>query len=101
MVSVKKEDANRIAIVAVGYNRLNSIKRLLGSLLAASYEIDSVPLVISIDCSGDTELYEYVENFNWPFGNKYVQIQQERLGLKEHIYRCGDLSLYFRAIVLL
>jgi len=89
-----------IAIVVVGYNRIKSLSRLLDSLVHAKYDADNVPLVISIDCSGDEELYTYVRDFEWPHGDKHVNIQKERLGLKEHIYQCGDLTRFFKAIVL-
>ena len=52
---------DKVAIVVVGYNRIKSIRRLLNSLLVAKYPNDDVPLVISIDCSGDLELYSYVQ----------------------------------------
>lgn len=91
----------KIAIVVVGYNRIKSMRRLLNSLANAHYEHDDIPLVISIDCSGDTELYQYVQQFDWKHGSKYVNIQDKRLGLKNHIIQCGDLTKYFRAIILL
>ncbi|MEG1916923.1 MAG: hypothetical protein RR061_09635 [Muribaculaceae bacterium] len=94
------ENQTKIAIVAIGYNRLVSLARLLDSLLNAEYHTDA-PLIISIDCSGCTELYDFVQNFEWPFGDKYVNIQQKRLGLKNHIFQCGDLSKYFKAVILL
>ena len=92
---------DRLAICVVGYNRLYSIKRLLQSLLWARYDMENVPLVISIDCSGATDLYAYVNEFEWPFGKKYVIIREERLGLKEHILRCGDLSQQFKGVIIL
>ena len=95
------ENRSRIAIVVVGYNRLKSIKRLLESLLNADYSNFNVPLIISVDCSGDEPLYEYVRTFSWPYGDKYLNIQQERLGLKNHIYQCGDLTRFFKAVILL
>ena len=97
----KTEDQNSIAIVVVGYNRLREVKRLLGSLQDAKYETNKVPLVISIDASGKTELYDYVRSFEWKHGNKYVNIQEERLGLKEHIFQCGDLTESFRGVIIL
>ena len=90
-----------IAIVVVGYNRLPGLKRLLQSLIEADYPSQNVPLVISIDASGCTELYQYVQAFEWPFGDKYVNIEESRLGLKGHILQCGDLTKFFRAIILL
>lgn len=95
------DNKNKIAIVVVGYNRLTSIKRLLQSLLDADYSNKDIPLVISVDCSGDEQLYEYVNTFKWPHGDKYVRIQESRLGLKKHIIECGNLTKYFKAIVLL
>lgn len=101
MMRIKERDKDKVAIVVVGYNRIRPIQRLLKSLLIAKYDIEGVPLVISIDCSGDEELYEYVKSFQWPYGNKYINIQQERLGLRNHIIQCGDLTEQFRAIILL
>lgn len=92
---------DRIAVVVVGYNRLKSIKRLLSSLLKANYPSNNIPLVISIDCSGDENLYDFVRSFEWPFGDKYLIIHEKRLGLKDHIFSCGDLTQYFKAIILL
>lgn len=92
----------RIAIVSVGYNRLKSQVRQLSALTRADYSgFDNVPLIISIDCSGDTELYDYVLNYEWPHGDKYVIIRETRMGLKEHILACGDLTQYFKGIILL
>lgn len=96
-----KLDKDKIAIVAVGYNRINSMRRLLDSLSKAKYEYTDIPLVISIDCSGDRELYDYVQQFKWSYGQKYVNIQEKRLGLKKHILQCGDLTQYFRAVIIL
>lgn len=92
---------SKIAIVVVGYNRLASIKRLLQSLLDAKYPKKDIPLVISIDCSGDEQLYKYVKDFRWPYGDRYIRIQETRLGLKKHIIECGNLTKYFKAIILL
>ena len=95
------ENKDVYAIVSVGYNRLESQKRLLESLKNADYTgYANVPLVISIDCSGDELLYEYVHKFEWPHGDKHVIIRKERLGLKKHILVCGDLTQHFKGIVL-
>lgn len=101
LLEVKQEDNNKIAIVVVGYNRIGSIIRLLNSLQAAKYEHEDIPLVISIDASGDEELYDYVRQFEWEHGTKYVNIQKERLGLRGHILQCGGLTQYFRAVIIL
>ena len=101
MLLEDKRNKDKTAIVVVGYNRLNSIKRLLGSLIRAQYSSVDVPLYISIDASGDAELYEYVNSFEWPYGDKYTNIQEERLGLRKHIIQCGNLTKFFKAIILL
>lgn len=91
----------KIAIVAVGYNRIDSMRRLFMSLSLAQYPSNDIPLYISIDASGDTELYDYVRNYEWVHGDKYVNIQEERLGLRKHIIQCGDLTKYFKAVIIL
>lgn len=97
---VKNKDL--FAIVSVGYNRLSSQRRLLSSLLRADYTgYDSIPLVISIDNGGNKELEDYADNFEWPYGDKYVIKHQERLGLKNHILSCGDLTQFFKGVILL
>lgn len=96
------ENKELFAIVSVGYNRLDSQKRLLELLKSADYSgYANVPLIISIDCSGDEPLYEYARNYEWPHGDKYVFIREKRLGLKDHILSCGDLSRHFKGIILL
>lgn len=94
------DNKQRIAVVAIGYNRIESIKRLLASLSNAHYST-SVPLVISIDASGCQPLYDYVNAFKWEHGDKYVFIKEGRLGLRDHILACGDLTKYFKAVVIL
>lgn len=96
-----QKNKEKIAIVVVGYNRINSISRLMKSLVEAEYSSEDVPLVISIDCSGNQDLYRYVRDFSWPYGEKYVNIHETRLGLKNHIFQCADLTEYFKAIILL
>lgn len=95
------ENKNKIAIVVVGYNKLHGLLRLLDALNNAYYDIPDVPLVISVDASGNEELYDYVRKFEWKHGNKIVNIQKERLGLKKHIFQCASLSEKFKGIILL
>ena len=97
----KKSNRNKLAIVCVGYNRLNSLKCLFSSLEKASYPTNDIPLVISIDASNDNDVYSFVKEYKWKFGEKYVNIQDTRLGLKSHIYKCADLSQYFKGVIIL
>ena len=96
-----KSDKSAIAVVVVCYNRPASAKRLLDSLNVANYPNANIPLIISVDCSENEEMYDLARNFEWKHGPKYPVIHAERLGLKKHIYECGDLSEYFKAIILL
>ena len=95
------KNKERIAIVAIGYNRQAGLSRLLDSVNDAVYDIPEVPLFISIDASGDQKLYEYVKGFEWKHGPKFVNIQEERLGLKNHIFQCMSLSKYFKGVIIL
>lgn len=95
------ENKDKIAIVTVGYNRLEGLKRLLNSIDRSHFSDNDIPLVISIDASGDEELYSFARNFKWNHGQKYVNIEIERLGLKNHIFQCGDLTKFFKGIILL
>ena len=97
----KISNKDRIAIVAVGYNRPKALSRLLDSVSNAQYEVPDVPLVISIDASGNQELYDFVNEYQWNHGQKYVNIQSERLGLKDHIFQCMSLSCYFKGVIIL
>lgn len=92
---------DKVAIVVVGYNRLGGMKRLMSSLLNASYPNKDVPLILSIDASGNGELYNYVNSIDWPYGRKFVNIENERLGLIKHIFQCGGLSRKFKAVIIL
>ena len=98
---VPEINKDRIAIVAVGYNKLKGLTRLLDSLNAAYYNVDNIPLIISVDASGNEELYKFVKNYVWNHGVKYVNIETKRLGLKKHIFQCASLSRYFKGVVIL
>ena len=79
----------KLAIVVIGYNRVNSIKRLLTSLQKANY-FESVDLIISIDNSGSDTVEKYVGSVEWPFGNKIVKTFPEKLGLRKNVLSCGN-----------
>lgn len=96
-----QRNKEKIAVIVVGYNRKNGIERLLDSINTAFYDDNNIPLVISIDASGNQLLYDYVKSFNWKHGEKYVNIQENRLGLKAHIFQCASLSKYFKGVIIL
>jgi hypothetical protein len=87
------------AIVAIGHSRSDALSRLLGSLRAGEYP-SRTPLVISLDHSDDEAVGALAEAFDWPHGPKRVIRHPARLGLREHVLRCGDLTLEYGGIVL-
>ena len=91
-----------IAIVAVGYNRPDSIEQLLNSLLRADYVGDQVDLVVSLDKGQrQQEIVTTAEKIEWPHGEKIIRAFQERQGLRAHIIQCGDLTEKYDAVVVL
>jgi hypothetical protein len=90
------------AIVAVGYNRPNSMKRLLNSIANAFYDYDDIPLVISIDESSRSDEVEQVaKDMEWKHGTKEIRRFSERQGLRNHIILCGDLSEKYGSVIIL
>lgn len=92
----------RPAIVAVGYNRPDGIKRLLDSLGKAHYDAEDIPLIVSIDESDRSDEVEaIVKNFQWNYGEKIIRRFSERQGLRKHIVQCGDYSEQYGAVIIL
>lgn len=90
-----------VAIVIPCYNRPSALERLLNSVGQAYYENDTIPLIISVDGDANDMVLEMAKNFEWKFGPKEIIIQSSQLGLKEHIYFCGDLTDKYENIILL
>lgn len=91
-----------IALVAVGYNRPNSIEQLILSLLRAEYGNDKVDLVISLDKGQrQQEIVSVAEKLKWPHGEKIIRVFSKRQGLRSHIIQCGDLTAKYDAVVVL
>lgn len=91
-----------IAIVVAAYNRPDSLQRLLGSLASADYgSFTNVPLIISIDHSGNNACKEIADLFNWEHGSKTILPHSHNLGLKQHILYCGDLTKQYDAVIVL
>lgn len=88
-------------IVAVAYNRIDALKRLLQSVENADYEDEEITLIISIDYGGGKEIIKFAENFSWSHGPKIVKTYSENQGLKKHIIQCGDYSIEYGAAIIL
>ena len=91
-----------IAIVIAAFNRPHALNRLLTSIQNAAYSTyHSIPLVISIDYSGNEECYEVADAFDWRHGTKTVIKHPQNLKLKGHIIKCGNLTTAHDAIIML
>lgn len=91
-----------ICVIAVGYNRPDAMQRLLDSISRADFENDSVDLLISIDKGQrQDEVKAVAESFVWQNGKKTVRAFEERQGLRQHIIKCGDMALEYKAVVIL
>jgi len=88
------------AIVVVAYDRVNSLRRLLGSLQRAEYPCKT-ELVISIDAGGSNEVAKIAEELEWSPGKKEILRRENHMGLSEHILACGDLSEHYGSIIVL
>lgn len=91
----------KYAIVVVGYNRIDSLLRLLYSLEKAEYPAGDIPLVISLDYGGGDAIRMAVEEFNWTHGQKICIFHEENLKLKKHMFSCMSLTEFFKGIILL
>lgn len=91
---------NQIAIVAIGYNRPKCLLRLLNSLEKANYNNDNVALIISIDNSGNNDVENVANDFRWSHGKKIIKTYKKRLGLRNHILSCGELTEEYDNIVI-
>jgi hypothetical protein len=89
------------SIVIVAYNREKSLANLLSTLSKAEYDNYEVNLVISIDYSGQQEVYDLVDKFDWKNGKKTIINHEHNLGLREHVLYCGDLSLQYDSVIIL
>lgn len=91
------------AIVIPAFHRPLALNRLLRSLLRADYSQEGhpVPLVLSLEGGASEEVKDLVRGFTWPHGPLEILERSERLGLKNHILACGDLTERFGSVIVL
>lgn len=87
-------------IVVVAYNRNSALSRLLKSL-SKSYYPSNVRLIISIDHGGDKEVIKTAMEYNWEYGEKILIKREQKMGLRQHVLACGDLTHDYESIILL
>lgn len=92
----------KFAIVVLGFNRLDSISRLLFSVLEADFLGDRVDLVISLDGGCDNDrILSAARGVAWPHGNLRVRRARSNLGLRNHVLASGALVHEYDAIIML
>lgn len=92
----------KIAIVAVAYNRVNSLARLLSSISDANYKTsENIHLIISIDKSDTDEVENYAEEYLWSHGVKIVDKHPANLGLRNHMMSLGKWFKKYDALIVL
>lgn len=92
------------AICVVGYNRIESICRVLDSVINADYTYDGIQLIVSLDHSDlEEKMTEAVNKKlkNWKNGKSEIRTYDNRLGLRKHILKCGDISSEYGAVIVL
>lgn len=85
MTHVKK-----YGIVAIGYNRPDSMRRLLTALEASDYQGHQLTLIVSIDNCGNNSVEQMAKTVQWSHGEKIIRTFPERQGLRNHILQCGS-----------
>ena len=90
------------AIVAIGYNRADTLERLLKSIVAADYPEGEIPLIISIDYHPDNQpVIDVANSIHWEHGPKIVKTHPQRMGLRPHVLECGNYSLTYGCAIIL
>jgi hypothetical protein len=90
------------AIVVVGYDRPDSMRRILDSVIKAFYPFDDITLIISIDEGRmSNEVDKVAKSIKWPYGKVKIRRFNKRQGLRKHIIQCGDLSEQYDAVIIL
>lgn len=90
-----------IAIIIPCFKRIQTLSELCQTLLAASYDGDSVSLVFSIDYSGTDAVAKFANAFEWPYGPKRVIEHKTNIGLRNNIISCGDLTNEYDAVIVI
>lgn len=88
-------------LILPAFERPDCLKRLLRSLDAAVFPEKGVQLVFSLEGESDPEVVKIAQNFQWKYGEKIIIERESRLGLREHILACGDLTKEYGSVILL
>ena len=91
----------KLAVVLVGYNRPDSMKRLFDSVVRSSL-IERVDLIVSLDKSDvQNAIFRIVSECDRGKSRVIFRLFEEKQGLRKHILSCGDLTDDYDAVVVL
>lgn len=92
-----------IAIVITAYNRPRSLRNLLNSIshIRRHPEINSLPVIISIDNGGTDEVNRIANEFSWDYGDVEVIIHKEKKGLVKHFIWVGNQTEKYDQVIFL
>lgn len=88
------------AIVILAYKRPIALKRLLNAIEAAEYQ-NTPTLVISLEGESHPEVVEIANKFRSKKLTVRVVQRQIRIGLREHVIACGDLTEEYGSVIIL
>jgi len=99
---VNKKDQNLTpAIIIPVYNRPESLKRLLDGINKSNYPSNAVELIISVEYGASAEVIEIVDSYHFKHGSKSIIKRRNKLGVKNHIIACADLSEKYGSLLIL
>ncbi len=91
-----------IAVVVVAYSRPYETRRLVDSVSKAYFDSDQVDLIVSIDKSiCQQEVHDACQDVVWPHGQYSIIMRPERMGLRPHILKCGELTEQYDGVIVL
>lgn len=89
----------RPVVVVIGYNRIESLRRLLEAISGAHYQYNDIKLIISLDGGASQNVIDLANDFDWKYGKKEVVTHDINLGLRKHIIECGNYSVMYDAAI--
>ncbi len=100
MVNKKDYKISPVIIIPV-YNRPESLMRLLDGINKSNYPSKEVELIISIEFGASSEVVEIVDTYHFKHGSKSIIKRENKLGVKNHIIACADLSEKYGSVIIL
>lgn len=89
-----------LPIAVVGYNRPDSLTRVLSSLQRADLPAN-VPLHLFIDGGGPNGTEALCRSFEWSRGEKHLHLASQRMGMRENSLRAADLAISEGGVIFL